>query len=65
MLDNKPIMAIEVKLSDESISKSLVYFKKKFPDVQAFQISLKGKKDFIGDHQIRVMPALMFLRDLV
>jgi predicted AAA+ superfamily ATPase len=62
--DLKPIYAIEAKLGDEDVSKSLVYFKKKYPQVEALQISFKGKKDFISRDNIRVMPALSFLTTL-
>lgn len=63
--DLKPIYAIEAKLGDEDVSKSLVYFKKKFPQVEAMQLSLKGRKDFISKDDICVMPALKFLNRLV
>lgn len=63
--DEVPIYAIEVKLSDAEVSKSLIYFKKKFPAVKAMQISLKGKKDYTTKDEIRVMPALEFLQELI
>lgn len=63
--NEKPIYAIEVKLSDEPVSKHLIYFKKKFHDVPAFQIYLNGKKDYISAEGIRCMPALHFLKDFI
>ncbi len=63
--DLKPIYAIEVKLGDDDVSKSLVYFKRKFPQVEAIQLSLKGRKDFISKDDVQIMPALKFLSQLV
>ncbi len=61
---SKPILAVECKLSDEDISKSLFYFKNKFPEIPAWQIHLKGKKDYLSKTGIRVAPAIELLRDL-
>lgn len=60
--DGQPIVAIECKWSDASISPSLVYFKKKFPACQAWQLSMVGKKDYVSaKHGIRVCSALRYL----
>lgn len=61
----KPIMVVEAKSSDKNISPSLKYFKHKFPDVDAYQVSLDGQKDFLSGDGIRVMPGLAFLKTLV
>ncbi len=61
--DGKPIIAIECKLSDADVSKSLRYFKHKFPDCEAWQLSL-GEKDFLSNG-IAVCPAIKFLQRLV
>jgi hypothetical protein len=61
---SKPILAVECKLSDEDISKSLFYFKNKFPDVPAWQIHLNGKKNYQSKTGIRVAPAIELLKDL-
>ena len=61
----KPIMAIECKWSDTDISKSLKYFKKHFPDCDAWQISMTGKKDYLSQDGIRVCPALKLLKTLI
>ena len=47
------------------IKKYLIYFKKKFHDVAAFQIYLKGKKDYTSTEGIRCIPALNFLKDFI
>jgi uncharacterized protein len=61
----KPILAIECKWTDEEISPSLKYFKNKFPKVKTYQLSAIGKKDYLSKEDIRVCPALDFLKTLV
>lgn len=64
--DNKPIEFVEVKLGAKAIDSNLVYLKKKFPEVQASQISLEPCEDLIvGDHNIRQCSALDYLWGLV
>lgn len=63
--NRKPIIAIESKWSDDNVSRHLKYFKNKFPDVDAYQLSATGKKDYVTDNDIRVMPAIRYLKDLV
>jgi predicted AAA+ superfamily ATPase len=62
---SKPILAVECKLSDGDIDKGLKYFKKHFPDCEAYQISLKGSKDYISAQNIRVCHAIQLLSDFV
>lgn len=57
----KPILAIECKYNETDISQSLAYFKQKFPDCEAWQISAEGKKDYISKTGIRVAHALALL----
>jgi len=61
----KPIMAIECKSSDKDVSKSLSYFKERFPSCAAWQISRLGKKDYLSKQEIRVCNAITFLQELV
>lgn len=61
----KPLMFIEAKANDKDISKHLKYLKAKFPDVDTFQVSARGTKDYISAEGIRVIPALKFLVDFV
>lgn len=61
----KPMLAIECKWDDTDISKSLKYFKARFPFCEAWQISAVGKKDYLSGEGIRISPALSFLRILV
>ena len=46
------------------VDKSLRYFKVRFPDCDAWQISATGTKDFVNPDGIRVAPALTLLRTL-
>lgn len=57
----KPILFVESKLSDDAVQPALTYLKRKFPKVPAYQISLKGKKDFVNADGIRVCPAIQLL----
>jgi predicted AAA+ superfamily ATPase len=61
----RPFLFIETKWDDVEISKGLRYLKKKFPHVDAVQISAVGKKDYLSREGIRVRPCLPFLRELV
>ena len=66
VLENKkPILFVECKLSDDEVTRGLKYLNAKFPNVQAYQISLRGKKSFITATNIRVCSATEFLGDLV
>ena len=61
----KPLLFVECKLSDEPVNPALVYLKSKFPDTPAFQISLKGKKDYVSHDGIRVCPAIRLLEQWI
>jgi len=61
----KPLMFIECKWGDASVSPSLQYLKQRFPNCEAWQISATGTKDFIGGLGIRVCPANVFLETLI
>ncbi len=63
--DNKPVEFIEVKSEQENISTSLKYLKNKFPEVAAYQVHFAGDKDYISKENIRVLPMIKFLQDLV
>jgi uncharacterized protein len=52
----KPVLMVECKSSDRDISPPLKYFKTRFPDVAAWQVSAQG---------IRVAPALKLLSTLI
>ncbi len=63
--NRRPILLVECKLQDRDIDPGLRYLKKRFPEADAFQIALLGKRDFETAEGIRAMPALDFLRALV
>jgi len=63
--DAKPLWAIECKTEDQDASPHLVYFKRKFPNVQAYQIAFHGKKNVVTKDDIWVCPAIEFLKILI
>lgn len=63
-VDKKPWMAIEVKLSDEQISKHLKYFTKKLNIPFSYQVVKQSGIDFWQD-KIRVISADKFLSGLI
>lgn len=60
-----PIQLIEVKWNDAEINPALRYLKVRFPNVEAWQISAVGVKDYVSADGIRVCPARLFLKDLI
>ena len=66
VLDRRnPVLMVECKLADAAVDRSLRYLKARFPAADAWQLSLKGKKDYRTPEGIRVAPALELLRNLV
>lgn len=63
--ESKPTIAIECKWNDGSVGKGLKYFKKHFPNCDAWQISMKGSKDYLSPDGIRVCNALTLLSGFV
>jgi predicted AAA+ superfamily ATPase len=63
--NRSPVLLVEAKRSSEKPDRNLRYLKERFPDAEAFQITLEGKKDFVTPEGIRVMPSLDFLGRLV
>ena len=61
----RPVLCVECKWADPAVDKSLRYFKVRFPDCDAWQLSATGTKDYIDTHGIRVAPALTLLKTLV
>lgn len=60
-----PIMAVEAKWDQGEISKSLRYFKQRFPKCGAWQISAVGNKDYVSDDDIRVSHGITLLKSLI
>ena len=65
MRGKKPIQAVECKWSDTEVSPAVRYFKARFPECDAWQISATGMKDYLSKEGIRVAPAPLFLSQLV
>lgn len=61
----RPDLLIEVKLDDAEVGRGLRYLKARFADGKAWQISLRGKKDYVAREGIRVAPAVELLKELV
>ena len=62
---DRPILCVECKWNDAPLDRSLRYFKARFPDCDAWQISAVGTKDYLGAGGIRVAPALTLLGTLI
>jgi predicted AAA+ superfamily ATPase len=63
MQEKKPIHFIECKKKGREINPALRYLKKRFPEVQATQISLEKDLDVMTKENIRLCPAHAFLKD--
>lgn len=63
--NDKPLRFVEIKWSDDDVAPGLKYLKERFPDVEAWQISAVGAKDYVSREGIRVAPALELLSKLV
>ena len=61
---DRPVLAVECKRSETRPDRSLRYWKKRFPQCSAWQVTTGGGKDFITPDGIRVCPALTFLNRL-
>jgi predicted AAA+ superfamily ATPase len=59
--NSKPILMVEVKISESPLSLRLNYLRLKFPQCEAWQIHLRGDKDYRTPEGIRVAPARVFL----
>ena len=61
----RPVFCVECKWADTAVDKSLRYFKLRFPNCDAWQITATGTKDYVNTDAIRVAPALTLLKTLV
>lgn len=62
---SRPLLAVECKLSAAAPSRSIRYWKAKFPDCAAWQLTTRPDTDFVTPAGIRVSPAWKFLKGLV
>ena len=61
----RPLLLVECKWSDAEPDRGLRYFKARFPEADAWQLSAVGTKDYRTPEGIRVAPALRLLATLV
>lgn len=62
---DEPRLLVECKWSDTAIDRGLAYLKARYPSVEAWQISMTGRRDYLSPSGIRVCPALVLLAGLV
>jgi predicted AAA+ superfamily ATPase len=62
---NRPILFVESKLSESSVHPALQLLVERFPKVEAWQVHLRGKKDYLTPEGIRVAPAEKLLMKLI
>jgi len=63
--ENKPVLFVECKLADAEIGEGLKQLKLRLPQVESWQIHLRGKKDYQSVDGIRVAPAIELLKKLI
>ena len=61
----KPILFVEAKAAGSAVDPSLRFLKRRFPNVDAWQISAAGKDDYKTPEGIRVAPAIGLLSTLI
>lgn len=61
----RPVLLVECKLGDDALDKNLRYLHERFPAAAAWQVSLRGEKDYVTPGGIRVAPATALLGTLV
>lgn len=65
MEGGQPVALVECKLSDEPVAPGLRYLVERFPGVTAWQIAMKGQRDYLSREGVRVAPAWRLLSQLV
>ena len=60
----EPCLLVECKLGDQEIGQPLRYLKLKYPKARAFQVHLRGQKDYLTLEGIRHCPADVLLKEL-
>lgn len=65
VLKNKqPIFAVECKTGEKALSPHISYFKERTPVPYFYQVH-RGKKDYIAEDRVRVLPFLKFCREVL
>ncbi|MPZ21729.1 MAG: AAA family ATPase [Luteitalea sp.] len=60
-----PVLMVECKLADEVVAPPLKYLKGRWPACDAWQVSVRGRKDYLTPDGIRVAPAPALLSTLL
>lgn len=63
--NEKPELLIECKISETSVSESLLHLKRRFPNARAIQLVLNPAQEFTDPSGVEVLSALRFLKQLV
>jgi hypothetical protein len=63
--NEKPELLIECKISETSVSESLLHLKRRFPKTRAIQLVLNPAQEFTTSSGVEVVSALHFLKELV
>ena len=63
--EDKPLQFIECKTSGRQISASLLYLKKRFPEVACTQVLLEEDTDLVTKEGVRLCSANRFLANFV
>jgi len=63
--EDRPLQFIECKTSGKQVSPSLLYLKKRFPEVACTQVLLEEDTDLVTKEGVRLCSANRFLIDLV
>jgi len=63
--NEKPEILIECKLSETSVSESLLYLKRRFSKARAIQLVLNPSREFTTSAGVEVISAIRFLNELV
>jgi uncharacterized protein len=60
-----PVLFVECKWADETVAPALKYLKARWPACDAWQVSARGRRDYLTPEGIRVAPGLELLATLV
>lgn len=60
-----PTLLVECKWEDAPVDPGLRLLRQRFPECEAWQVSARGRKDYVTEDRIRVAPALVLLSRLV
>ncbi len=62
--NNKPVRAIECKISAKGADASICYFKSQYPEVECIQVELECQRPLETSQGIKIVPLIEFLREV-